>query len=544
MSDFYSKLRANVPTVSILPSDAPPAHPISNITMIGGQQLTVPSFQVPKKNPYINSNLWRYPASGSFTNILSTGGQVQIPIIKGTGSGHTQQVWLRIKVINSTGSDVEMIPAPVWIQSHMFQTPSGATIQTQQGTQLWTSIATTTTLEDWYEVSRAVGSSLDYEAGDAVPNGATVTYYIPLIGSFLSAGQFFTPATSGDIQYYVTFWPDSVIRNTGTAALTVQEMSLDIKMEQMAPPLLSATITLFANKRFDYIIPYFKNQPFSFTQTAGQQYINNLSNISGDVVFIDFVIRRSYVGNDLIHYLPVANFQYQNQEGIGISSQQFIDDSMSRDIIFPPQNKGTYTRNRRFYRHVFSECEDAVSEMLLYGRKTGAYPFDNHCNLVFNAAAAGADEMWQLAAFGPTPTAGNCLFTWITPDDGVAQSAQVPFSDLTGTAPFTNLQNAIQAISNFDGTITVGGGYATTGLTFTFGGTYGNRALAAEGYALQINMGTLNAGAGQVCQGYLYQQNAGALGITSGTTYNLDVYAVTSGVVSILPDGSMKAYNS
>ncbi len=75
------------------------------------------------------------------------------------------------------------------------------------------------------------------------------------------------------------------------------------------------------------------------------------------------------------------------------------------------------------------------------------------------------------------------------------------------------------------------------------GGTYGNRALSSNGFNLQFNVGTLNA-AGAPIQGVMQLTTSGITGITSGNSYNLDVYAVTTGVVSILPDGSMKAYNS
>jgi len=197
-------------------------------------------------------------------------------------------------------------------------------------------------------------------------------------------------------------------------------MSIDVQMEQMAPPMLQRTTELFRSRRFDYIIPYYKNQTFQQALTAGQLTTLNLSNISGDVVYLDIAIRSSYVQDDLSHYQPIASFQYQNQEGVGISGQQFIDDQFSRHIMYPKQNEGTFTRNRRFYRHVFADSNVAPKALLEQDLKLGAYPFDSHCNLLMNNAQAGSNEVWSLSQSSTTaPTAGNIIWGWVTPDDSI-----------------------------------------------------------------------------------------------------------------------------
>lgn len=545
MSDFYQKVRTIVPTTSIVPRDTYPAHPTTNITMVGGQNLSVPSFQVPTKNPYRNSNIWRYPAAGSYTGFLTTGGQVQVPVIRGSGSGHVEEVWLRIVCVNNTAGPLEYLPAPLWINNHVWQTPSGATIQQQTGTHLWFNLVGEFHQEDWQMVSQAVNSSLDYETGDPIPAGATVTFYIPLVGNFMSASNFFIPAVSGDLQYYVNFWPDANIRTAGAAPsgpipypLSISQISLDIKMEQMAPPELQATIAKFASQRMDYIIPYYKNQPQSLAVTPAATNLVNLSNISGDVIWADFCIRDSYIGNDLINYEEIGSFQYQNQEGVGISSQQYIDDRFSRDIIYPRQNKGTFTRNHPVYRHIFANSDMAAQLMLEQALKLGAYPFDNHNNLSIVNAAAGVSEVYILGTPTAVPDAGSGYFQWITPDNGVGLSAAIPFTAFA--AGGATLAAYIQNITNFDGEVTVT--LAWPNLTFTFGGAYQNKALNTRGYALLFVPGTLLAGAVHV-NGQMGISVVGVDGISAGT-YTLDVYANVSGVVSILPDGSMKAYNS
>lgn len=552
--DFYGKTATIIPEVSIVPSDTGAAHPVTAISMLSGATLTVPSYQVPVKNPYRLVNMWRYQASGQYDNVLSTGGQVQIPIIRGSGSGHVEKVWLRIQVRNQTASSIQMQPVPLWLQSLTFQTPSGATISTIQGTQLYGNIASVYMMEEWFEVSKACGMNIEYESGDPVEANDTVTYYVPLIGNFLEAGSFFLPATSGDLQCYCNFWPDNNIRNTGTGPLTVVQISLDVKMEMLAPPLLDKTKQLFKGQRFDYLIPYYKWQSFNQQLTVGQTAQLQLSSIKGDVCFIDFVIRPSYVKDDLTNFQIIDSYQYQNQEGIGISGQQFIDDVFSRKILYPMQNDGTLTRHRRWYRHVFANNDHAPKNMLNYGLKLGAYPFDNHNTLnIITPALAGINERWSLVTnvFGTNPHGGNVMFTWQTPDGLSSSSIEVPYTDLdTNGSPLAKA--AIEGMTAFTGTVNITGRISLNTLLIEFTGNYGNRALADEGYVLQVNSAlfatipTIGGAPGNQMAIPLYAvvNTQGRNGIVNGATYLIDVYATTSGYCSLLPDGSMKTYNS
>jgi hypothetical protein len=545
MSDFYGKLNMICPTVSVVPFDTGPAHPTGTIKMIGGQVLNVPLTQIPMKNPYRNSNVWRYPFNGSFSTILQTGGTVQCPILRGTGSGHVDEAWLRLKVVNNSGSSLQYLPVPAMINYHYFQTPAGATIQTQQGSQLWVHIAGDVPQEQWYMVSQALNSNSNYECGAIIPNGATVTWFVPLLGSFLSAGGFFIPATSGDMQYYVNFWSGTTTKVLGSNGydLTVSEMSIDMKMEQLPPPLLKNLQLIYSSKRFDYIIPYFKNQPFSQQLTAGQNTLLTLSNISGDVIFIDYLIRNSYVGEDLINYQVSDSYQYQNQEGVGISSQQYLGSTFSQKIMWPQQNLGSFTYNKFIVRHVFPTIGTAPREILRKGLKLGAYPFDNHCLLSINNSAAGTNEAWTLTGSGSAPTAGDFIIGWNNPDFGGLQTISLNYADIISSAgpSYALLTAAIQALPNFNGTVAITGSWAS--LTFTLGGSYANQPMQTNGYNFVFFPGTMNS-SGTASGGYFTCTTPGVTGIVSGNTYLIDVYAVTTGVVSILPDGSVAAYNS
>jgi hypothetical protein len=143
------------------------------------------------------------------------------------------------------------------------------------------------------------------------------------------------------------------------------------------------------------------------------------------------------------------------------------------------------------------------------------------------------------------------MFTWRTPDGLSSSSIEVPYTDLD-TAGSPLAKAAIEDMTNFTGTVTITGRISLNTLLIEFTGNYGHRALADEGYVLQCNSGlfctvpTIVGAPGNQMGIPLYAVMTvnGRNGITNGASYLVDVYVTTTGYVSLLPDGSMKAYNS
>lgn len=551
MSDFYGKVATLVPTVSIKPSDTGPANPTKVVQTVGGQTLNLPTRQVPVKNPYRNNNLWRYPASGQYTGLLSTGGQVQIPIIRSSGSGRVKDTWLRLVVTNDNGSANNYVPVPLWINNIVIQNPSGSTIQTIDGTALWLSICGSFDQDSWVTMIDDLLSSDDYEKGDPLAANTQYVFYVPLVQDMFAATEWLQPFVDGDMQVYVTFRPQADIQfdpANGYSKLTA--ISIDMQMEQLPPSVLSATKAMFASERHDFIAPFLRWQRFQNIFGPAQQYSFNLSGIKGDVVGAQFVIRDNVTASpgDLFHYMRIDSFQYTNSEGIGISGQQFIDDVFNRKVYTPRILLGTMGRNRRVYNYIFAEPDHSLLSLWRNGYKAGAYPFSTNENLVINTMAQGQNEIWTVSfqrSGAPqnqgVPTVGNFQLIFYSPDDGLSLTGQLAYN-----ASALTVKAAIEAMPAFNGVATVtsvttgGGAY---GYTIQLSGNYGYRPLAYEGFWFGA-MSQLYDAAGAYISLATYVSQFGVLGMGPSATKYLDVYCYTSTVVSMLQNGQVVSYQS
>ena len=492
MSDFYQKTLTNVPNFTIAPADMAPAHPYKRVQTLAGNTLNMPLVQVPTRNTGRISNLWRYYGQGLYTTVLQTGGQVNIKIDRGSGSGRVKAAWLRCVVQNpSSNTNLFMTPTPLWIQQIQYQTPDGATISQNDGSFQWLSTVLNYDQDTWYDAQKYLLSDDVYQTGlPLLPQQNTIVY-IPLIGSWLEAASFLVPAVDGDQQIYITFQPqtNNVIFPVGATAANLVQLSLDVEMEQMRPEEMSAAISGLRSIRTDYVIPYPRTQRFQMALNAGQQVQLPLTGIKGDVVFSWFTVRYGDSSglngqNQMINY-PVASFQYQNSEGIGISGQQFVDSAWNRYVEFPRQYPGTFSSQQHVYGHNFCESDGAPLALLRQGHKMGAYPFTTNESLVINTAPLGVNEVWTVTASG-VPASGHMIFQWNTP---YVTATTPPFS---ATSTSAQIATAITALLNFEGNVTVastgdGGTNGFTGsshaITLTFSGGYGCRPISGQGFS-------------------------------------------------------------
>jgi hypothetical protein len=304
----------------------PPAAKLTRVGTATGQKLLIPSYQLPNVNPNkLATNLWRWPASGNFTTILQTGGQVSIKIDRGSGSGKVRgDTILRMVITNTNaGAEVGIVPAAFLINQLSFQTPSGDTIQNWDGFSLWFALIATTSFESWQSISSAVGASDDYEQGPTLLRSSVNEILLPIRGSYLSTGELFWPAVDGDGMVYVTFATPTVTVISGSSAdLSLTALSLDCEMDQADAGLQRELLQEYRSMEHNFITPFMRVQAFTQTFSASTQYNFPLSGIKGDVVFMAIVLRSSINGEDSYHGRPITSLQIQNSEGVAISGAQ------------------------------------------------------------------------------------------------------------------------------------------------------------------------------------------------------------------------------
>jgi len=525
-SDLYAQVARNASQTAL--AIAPPISKLVAASTIGGRKLYLPEHQIPNTNPNgINTQTWYFQASGNFNTALANGGIQQIKIDRGTGSGKTSgKVWIRLNITNSSGAATQFVPAPFLFSNIQFQTPSGDTIQNFDPWGLWLSIVGCASMDEWESLSDLVNASNSYESNIAIPNGATVDYWVPLQGNVWSCGDIPTRCLMGDSQCYLTFAQPAATVLSGTATgVNLNSLALVFEMQQLDNSLIGALDLEYKRQYHDSYYPFMRVMNWTQTWNASSQYTLLLSGITGGVVFLGFTLRASTNGQDLYHGFPITDFQLQNAQGVAISGAQFIPETYNRWGQYPRWFLGTASQERRIYTWNFSSKDSAPVEFLMTGRVNGQYGFSGNEQLVIDTAPAATTEI-QTIAFNAALASGSLYFVWITPF-GSSASVSVAFNASAAT-----LQTTIQNIIGFEGTVTVQQAFSVTGsATITFGGNYSARPLYSAGYQLLAYSTT---GGSAVTSA----STPGVRGITNGGTYTLTLVAFTVAIARISDDSS------
>lgn len=560
--------------VSIVRSETGPVRSFVATKFMDGRVRNLPEHQIPASDPYELANIWRYPAQGQYTAALINGSQVQFRINEGTGTGKIEAIYLRMIVQNNSSTHYcQYLPAPFWLKGWNWQNPNGEIIQYGDGTLLWLQGASAHDSEHWPFVAQMINSSPQYGLADEIAPSEMVEIQIELKGNWLQTGNIENPWIKGDQFFYATFQPDAVTRVYPailTGQLNIIDMSLDMHMPNTDQKTIQNRAQLIKSMQVDSVFPYYRNQSFNMALQANSSYTLLLNGLSGDVVFIWILLRNSYIGTDLFNCLPISSFQFLDSGGNPITSQNLITDVMNRDIFFPRHFLGQLAQYQNIYHWNFASQDTAPLSMIELGLKLGSYPFTGNEKLVLNTAPAGNNEVLNLAftvpatqtGAGQTPTAspptvGGFYFLFTTPNGGQNQSALVQ-----ANATNTDVQNIIEAMPNFSGSVTVTGfplaftgtasGIGNAGIsataTITFGGDYALQPLASEGFSLITHWAGMQTEITNGAVDYLAPvvigtttNPAGVAGIQNGNTYYIDIYAVTSAIATITKEGYVRA---
>ena len=105
---------------------------------------------------------------------------------------------------------------------------------------------------------------------------------------------------------------------------------------------------------------------------------------------------------------------------------------------------------------------------------------------------------------------------------------------------FDQNKAAIEKLQSFDGEITVSTTLDATGpVDFTFGGAYAGKELFNKGYKLRIYSHSVQQTDGTHLQYDSYLQTTGVNGIVNGNSYEINVIAYTTSILSLQPNGQV-----
>lgn len=552
MSNFVQKSLELVPGFTLSPKETPPIDAVQPVQLLSGKSINIQSKQLPAASALTNYNTWRYNGSGQYTNVIVNGGQAQVKLDRGSGTGACNGIpYIRMHVKNSDMSTAaQYVPTPLMVQNIQLLTPDGTPIQNHDGSALWTNICQTYDDDSWRNIHKIVDSSVTYEQGVPLePNSVTI-FFIPLVGSILGAADFFLPAVDGDMIMNIYFWPATSTLISGPSC-TLDFLSLDVPQEQLDPEELTRQRDMRLTRELCYFYPYERIQRIQQNWNAGGQYPIPLNSIKGDVTFLRFYLRNSPTGSvtkeDLYHYNPIKSFQIQDSAGNPISGAQFIDDRYNRHIQVPDWTLGSLTEDRSVYMFSWAAAKQGTMAFLLNGQKYGAYPFTTNETLILNMAEAGTNEhLFIVYETQAIVSGGTYVLAWSTPDQGTQYTEEIAYN----ASPAT-VKAALEALVNFQGTVTVTGSY-TAGFDLEMTGTYGNTPLYDQGYQLAVisqTRTTVGGVTGWTTLGvpaamHAGRTSSGAYGISNGASYTLDIHAYTLSYLKQKRDRSLEVFHS
>jgi len=446
---------------------------------------------------------------------------------------------LRLVIQNNTGASCDLVDMAHLLQEIEFNSPSGQQIQLIRGDELYDLLVRYYSNDEWPRIARMINSNNQYGRGKIIPNGVTRTFFLPLLGCFLENCGIYVPAVDGDLNCYIRFKQSSASVVSGSAP-TLLELNLDCQVEQLDSKKRSHYIQRYRSKVHHYYYPFVRRQTITQTLSANTKYSLNLSSIKGDVVFIDFRIRESLVGNRLRDYAPIASFNYYNNEGDQLLGQNDISSDFNRLIMQPNYFPSGFSENNNIFTGVFPIEDSAPIHLIMNGSKLGSYPFTTYERLEFTTTGAGVNEVQRCVVAGGVGASGTYFINWQTPF-GVESTPALAYNSTTA-----QIKSAIEALQSFDGTVTVGAtlDQIVNPVTFTFSGNYGFKELFNNNYKLIVRNNSVQTGLGIQFQYDNIIVTSGQTGINSGASHTIDIVAYTTSLLELGTNGSIMIKNN
>lgn len=541
MSDFEQKILANPSVQNSMIATKITGQDSMVVPLVSGSTINVPMSQIPSTSNLKVSTWVRYNSNGDLSSMLSGPGTALIQVNRGSGSGPIQAAYLRLQIQNNTGSPCQLCDIPHLINNLTYQTPSGATIQILTGDVLFNSLVVRNyDNESYLRMSPELNLGPLYGPGLPIANGATIYYYLPIQLDWMAASGFCTFLSQGDLNLYVQFNPVVQTVILGSAP-TLTQMSLDLKQSFIANEDTNMRKRQLKKMPLYMFCPYPRYQSFTQTIDASNTYTFYLSGIKGQVVFIEFMLRQSLNGSAVNVLTPISEFQFYNSQGDQLCGQPNVSGDRNLSVQSTSYYPSKYTAYRNLYSYVFS-AEDAGSIACLShnGLACGGYPFDTNNYLTIWTAQAGTNEIQSLylsATVGTTYQSGATPAQWWLSwnDCNTVCYATFPIN-----ATNTQIQNAIQAMPNFLGTITASNTLiASNILSLTFGGQYANTPLATKGLQFQVvNSEYVQTNAPLPIFSSINIATNGVFGMTNGT-YTLTVIAYEMATIKCDEGGNL-----
>lgn len=324
--------------------------------------------------------------SGNLSNILNSGGAVDINIPR-RSLQIADKATLRFTITNNTGAATTLVNAFQLIDYVQVSSNNGQNILSQiDGDYLYllTSLYDST---EWAKVSRLCNTTAQWGAPVAIANGATVKYYVPLVGSLFNQAKLNIENVEGDIVFRIFLRPFSQTNAAAGTAPLLQDLSLIINQVNLDISDSMRKKSLYNNNVVQ--LRYLDSLPQKFssqTLAASSQYEYQLNSLTGMISHMYIVVRPAgAVGNSLNDFKAISSFDILDSQGISIINMpQDHEFNLFHEFseFFPGS---AMTEYKNVYTYSFSNSpRDAYAN----GFQAGYLPFEGYERLRINTSSA------------------------------------------------------------------------------------------------------------------------------------------------------------
>lgn len=316
--DFLNKATARARAVAgtALNLLAPTSEPQPTVTVKdgSGQYITIPAHQ--NLSIYQNAfDIELSPTTGAHSNLLSTGGAVEININENGGGGFLDRVLIEFDVTNSSGAACTLVPSPLLIDNVQIMTMgAGNLLQTIPGDHLFTDLAYLSD-NNLATIASYLNSTASLGAPTAIAAGATVDYAVPILSSFFTQGHIYLPAIKGGgFLIRVNFRSSSDTLQSG-AVPTISNIKLHLHGATLPKDDHDRVVAQYASSILHFKFSNSFASHFPVSISANNPVSLTLTSMTGVYAGGFLIIRASQTKADLHTYVPLGNGRFNITDG-------------------------------------------------------------------------------------------------------------------------------------------------------------------------------------------------------------------------------------
>jgi hypothetical protein len=331
------------------------------------------------------------PVTAVGTNLITSGGEIDLNMPEGGGgaTGTCDNLLIEFDLTNTSGSSCTLIPAAQILRDFRILTASGGLlVQCISGDHLFYDLAYLTN-NNLTAMASFLNTSTTLGEGASISAGATVTYKIPVLSSFLTCSNIFLPGIRGGLRFRLTFRPSTDTVISGTAPL-IGNVRMHLHGQAQPQDFVSKIIKQYWTNVQEFRFPVSQNFEVSQALTASSSNSFQLSSLTGLIAGGFLILRTSTTGTGNYTLTSINNGTFDIVDGSD-RSLLGVPTKGTHNIAFDWQRQFNNTVTTTTPIYVVAHAQ-SLQMLLQDGNNTGfgVYDGNNRLKLQFDSTLGSA----------------------------------------------------------------------------------------------------------------------------------------------------------